>query len=282
MDYIEKLEKKSSAARKKAERYKNKSDNNSKIAYDNLILSADKLEAKAGKYRTMRQENPKKYLRTVRAKKVFRGIGYTISGFFALIIVMIFFIIADDNKKAEKNRAEARKDSLGLGQETLRSLIGKPVPYENWEDWGTPETLEGTNNQIWVAYLPKANVTFVSEKATDTLYSAGFGKLISDVDDLIQKAKSNIFDEEEGLILCGHYFDSLAQYKGSKYRSMMGRGQTIYDKVNYTVTFFVEAIIVNAFGAKRKAVTSCTVDMSYRMDRDGGKAFQYVKEFEVQ
>jgi len=49
--------------------------------------------------------------------------------------------------------------------------IGKKVPYNKWDKYGWPETLKGTNNEFWIAYLPKIDTTFKSNKTTDIVLS---------------------------------------------------------------------------------------------------------------
>ncbi len=68
------------------------------------------------------------------------------------------------------------KASLSEFQKEVLSLVGKKVPYEKWEELGMPETLTGTDNEYWVAYLPVAKISFVSEKKTDKIIYAGFNK----------------------------------------------------------------------------------------------------------
>lgn len=81
--------------------------------------------------------------------------------------------LPDDQTPTAK---KTKKDPLGLGQATLDKLKGKKVPYHKWNRWGNPKTLSGTNNQRWVAYLPKANVSFISEKGTHIITYITFGK----------------------------------------------------------------------------------------------------------
>lgn len=69
-----------------------------------------------------------------------------------------------------------QNDPLRIGKENIRELIGESVPYDKWDRWGNPVTLDGTNNSFWVAYLPKSNISFVSNKETDIIIFAGFGK----------------------------------------------------------------------------------------------------------
>ena len=85
--------------------------------------------------------------------------------------------LAETLKNSEIPPAKKTKtDPLGLGKPTLDSIIGKKVPYSKWRKWGSPNTLPGTNNSRWVAYLPKANISFISDKKTDIIEYAVFGK----------------------------------------------------------------------------------------------------------
>ncbi len=58
----------------------------------------------------------------------------------------------------------------------LTNGTGKKVPFNKWDVLGTPETLEGTNNTHWIAYLPKADLSFVSVKKSDEVLFVGKGK----------------------------------------------------------------------------------------------------------
>jgi len=71
---------------------------------------------------------------------------------------------------------EVDTDLLSLGQETIESLVGQKVPYGKWSEWGSPETLSGTDNNYWVVYLDKANISFVSNKVNDKILFANFGR----------------------------------------------------------------------------------------------------------
>lgn len=80
--------------------------------------------------------------------------------------------------QAEKTPSakKTKTDPLGLGQATLDGLIDKEVPYSKWSRWGQPQTLPGTDSSRWVAYLPKANISFITNKKTDAITFATFGK----------------------------------------------------------------------------------------------------------
>ena len=68
------------------------------------------------------------------------------------------------------------KTAIAEFEKAVKSLVGKKVPYDKWDEWGGPETLEGTSNRYWVAYLPTANISFVSEKKSDIIIFSGFNK----------------------------------------------------------------------------------------------------------
>ena len=54
--------------------------------------------------------------------------------------------------------------------------VGKKVPFDKWDIFGSPNTLDGTNGKYWVAYLPKIDVSFISEKSSDDVIYVGSGK----------------------------------------------------------------------------------------------------------
>ena len=60
--------------------------------------------------------------------------------------------------------------------DSFKTFVGKKIPYHLWGRFGFPKTLEGTNNTHWIAYLPKADVSFVSRKDTDIILYADDGK----------------------------------------------------------------------------------------------------------
>lgn len=55
--------------------------------------------------------------------------------------------------------------------------VGKKIPYSKWYEYGYPETLGGTNNSIWIAYLPKINKTFKASKQDDIVTSIKSGRV---------------------------------------------------------------------------------------------------------
>ncbi len=105
--------------------------------------------------------------------------------FFMSIVFIFLFMLVFLGKSAEN----VNKDPLNIGKNGIKSLINKEVPHDKWSDWGYPETLEGTNNQYWIVYLEKANISFVSEKKSDKVLFAGFYKdsAIEYFDNLMKK-----------------------------------------------------------------------------------------------
>ena len=60
----------------------------------------------------------------------------------------------------------------------LRNLyVGEPVPYNQFDTLGQPETLPQTTNSTWFAYYPKLDVTMVSDKETDIVRELHIGRL---------------------------------------------------------------------------------------------------------
>lgn len=85
------------------------------------------------------------------------------------ILIFSMFTMASCRNKTEP-------DPLNISQGTLNDLIGKEVPWQHYAEWGAPETLDGTDNQYWVVYLGKANISFISDKSTQTVIFTGRGK----------------------------------------------------------------------------------------------------------
>ncbi|WP_036383949.1 hypothetical protein [Muricauda sp. MAR_2010_75] len=83
-----------------------------------------------------------------------------------------------------------QNDPLNLGLEYPKSLIGKPTPFDKWMEWGSPETLDGTNNEYWGIYLPNANLTLITSKDSQIVKYASFSK-VDVVDKIEELEKSN-------------------------------------------------------------------------------------------
>lgn len=57
-----------------------------------------------------------------------------------------------------------------------KELIGVATPFEKWSEWGSPETLEGTDNRYWAIYLEKANLTLITRKSEQRVVHAQLGR----------------------------------------------------------------------------------------------------------
>lgn len=81
---------------------------------------------------------------------------------------------------AAKEEQRKKEEAERLLQEEVAAFVesgvGKKVPYDKWEIFGNPTTLDGTDNRYWAAYLDKAKVSFVSEKSSDEVIFVQYGK----------------------------------------------------------------------------------------------------------
>ena len=66
-----------------------------------------------------------------------------------------------------------QNDLKAAGEELLRDGLGKELPNDMFGTFGYQETLEGTNGRYWVAYLPKVDISFVSEKGSRKVIFVG-------------------------------------------------------------------------------------------------------------
>jgi len=114
-------------------------------------------------------------------------------------LIMIIGIFSDDTEETKSASIEPTEysDPLKIGIDSVKALVGNPVPYDMWTKWGTPKTLEGTNNQYWVVYLDSANISFVSDKSTDKVLFASFeeSSAMNYVKD-IEKKRKELLDKQ--------------------------------------------------------------------------------------
>jgi hypothetical protein len=117
-------------------------------------------------------------------------------------LIMLIGIFSDDTEETKTATIEPTefRDPLNIGMDSVKTLIGKKVPFDKWEVWGSPKTLEGTNNQYWVVYLDSANISFVSNKSTDEILFSGFeeNSAINYVKDIALKRKELIEKQLSG------------------------------------------------------------------------------------
>ena len=99
-----------------------------------------------------------------------------IARYLTILITVITLSCDSQNAKTEKKDIDLSKKAR---TDSIRSVVlGKnifDVRFEN--DFGNVETLNGTNNQIWVTYYPKVNITLVSDKKTELIKEAYSGKV---------------------------------------------------------------------------------------------------------
>jgi len=81
---------------------------------------------------------------------------------------------AEKIKKQEES--ELKINPLGIDKKVIKDLVYGTIPFEKWDEWGNPKTLEGTNNSYWVVLLPKSNISFVARKTNDLIIFADFGE----------------------------------------------------------------------------------------------------------
>ena len=88
--------------------------------------------------------------------------------------------VAQTASSPATSRAEAFRELTSRRQAEAKNFVsngvGKKVPFDKWDIFGSPNTLDGTNGKYWVAYLPKIDVSFVSEKSSDDVIYVGSGK----------------------------------------------------------------------------------------------------------
>jgi hypothetical protein len=98
--------------------------------------------------------------------------------FFIYLLSMISFFILF-GVTVDKTKLMSKIDPLNISKDSIKALIGKKVPFNKWDKWGFPKTLEGTDSQYWVVYLDSANVSFISNKKTDKILFADFDSISS-------------------------------------------------------------------------------------------------------
>ena len=113
--------------------------------------------------------------------KIIKFIFKAFLGFIALVVVISLWNVAaeeEENVAAEEEELEPyRTDLIGFIYEAPRSL-GEPDPAEEFrEKYGSPETLEGTDNTTWVVYWSKGDFTTLIKKSNMEIYQVTQGKV---------------------------------------------------------------------------------------------------------
>lgn len=99
------------------------------------------------------------------------------------ILIIIFVLCAIyaivDMSKSNSSTKQSSNDKRII-QALEANYIGKKydsdVAYELIEKYGTPETLEGTDNNVWIAYFPKGDFTLIESKGDYIIIGFKAGK----------------------------------------------------------------------------------------------------------
>ena len=141
----------------------------------------------------------------------------------------------------EKAKVEYHK-TLNLRKKYIGFKYEYPKSTDFIAEYGSPETLNGTDNNKWIVYFPKGNLTVVSNKKTDKFENICVGKY------------SNLkYDVTAGLSkLIGKkmkYYDYVEKVSSIRYGSSEKLGMTnclnkdcveYYSKGNFTTVAFME------------------------------------------
>ena len=141
----------------------------------------------------------------------------------------------------EKAKVEYHK-TLNLRKKYIGFKYEYPKSTDFIAEYGSPETLNGTDNNKWIVYFPKGNLTVVSNKKTDKFENICVGKY------------SNLkYDVTAGLSkLIGKkmkYYDYVEKVSSIRYGSSEKLGMTnclnkdcveYYSKGNFTTVTFME------------------------------------------
>lgn len=170
-------------------------------------------------------------------------------GLVCLIIVSLIFAPDVDKDSYSKHKIPFNTDSLNTW------FIDKSIPYDRFNDWGSPETLEGTNNFLWVAYIDSIDVAFVSSKKTNKIIFADEGK--RGVRKYLKKRAKQI----EKATLNGHTaLKTVAKSQMNDPKSFDLLDRFVYDRGEY-IEITLKFTRSNAFGATERGQITGKVDM---------------------
>lgn len=141
----------------------------------------------------------------------------------------------------EKEKAEYHK-TLSLRKKYIGFKYEYPKSTDFIAENGSPETLNGTDNNKWIVYFPKGNLTVVSNKKTDKFEKICAGKYLN--------LKYDVTDELSKLIgKKMKYYDYVEKVSSIKYGSSEKLGMInclnkdcveYYSKGNFTTLAFME------------------------------------------
>jgi len=71
----------------------------------------------------------------------------------------------------------AQKDIAAIKKELVGKTYAYPYSIEIIQKYGQPETLQGTNNNVWRAYFPLGKFTMIMNKANDKITDVLAGRV---------------------------------------------------------------------------------------------------------
>ncbi len=141
----------------------------------------------------------------------------------------------------EKNKDTYNK-TLSLRNEFIGLKYEYPKSTDFIEKYGVPETLNGTDNNVWVAYFPKGDLTVISNKKTNTFINICSGKNANLKYDATLELSQLIGKKMK-------YYDYVEKVSSIKYGSSQKLGQQncvnkdcveYYSKGDFTTVAFME------------------------------------------
>tara|TARA_B110000037_G_C16697248_1_gene333321 strand:- start:109 stop:483 length:375 start_codon:yes stop_codon:yes gene_type:complete len=108
-------------------------------------------------------------------------------GFLISLVLMILYLllylnvdsIKPDDSIERMEKIERLKEINDKKSQLIEKIEGTyykyPESLDFIEKYGNPQTLDGTNNEKWIAYWPKGDFTTHMTKATDKFYYVCIG-----------------------------------------------------------------------------------------------------------
>jgi len=140
-----------------------------------------------------------------------------------------------------KAKAEYHK-TLSLRKKYIGFKYEYPKSTDFIAEYGSPETLNGTDNNKWIVYFPKGNLTVVSNKKTDKFENICVGKYSNLKYDVTAELSKLIGKKMK-------YYDYVEKVSSIRYGSSEKIGMTncvnkdcveYYSKGNFTTVAFME------------------------------------------
>ena len=119
-------------------------------------------------------------------------IKYILTGVVGFLIFIYFVVKTDPNNTEEENIEEYQSEIMGgtfeeqknsynktleLRSKYIGFIFQQPQSTDFINKYGSAETLDGTDNDYWVAYFPEGNLTIVMDKKTSSIENVCDGKI---------------------------------------------------------------------------------------------------------